>query len=168
MLKKIGIDEALGRKYPEPIWWATCSDEAGRPNAIVLGWAMSTSIEPPMLAISVGHTRYSHELISKSREFVVVIPNHDMKNATVVLGTKSGRKGDKMKESGVKLVPASVVRAPLVDDACANFECKLVGELESGDHTIFVGEIVAAHVGPDSTRRIYTLGDGGFGPVKPF
>jgi len=168
MLQKTHVNEALERKCPEPIWWATCADDSGRPNAIVLGWAMSTSHKPPMIAISVGHTRYSHELIAKSKEFVAVIPSHEMTNATVLLGTRSGRQGDKMKAAGVKLLPASVVSAPLVDDACANFECKVVAELATGDHTIFVGEVLAAHAGPDTVRRIYTLCDGSFGPVKPF
>ena len=158
MLKKVPYSEAIGRKYPEPIAWATCVDEGGRANAIALGWCMCTSGSPPMLAISVGLTRYSHELIEKAGEFVVVFPSEGMKGATMVVGTKSGRHGDKMAEAGVRLVPGSVVTAPLVDDACANFECRVVGRLRTGDHTIFVGEVVASHVGPGEGRRIYTLG----------
>jgi len=73
-----------------------------------------------------------------------------------------------MKESGVKLLPGTVVKAPLVDDACANFECKLAGKLRTGDHTIFAGEVVASHVGPEDARRIYTLGgDRSFSAVVP-
>ena len=129
---------------------------------------MCTSGVPPMLAISVGLTRYSHELIERAGEFVVVFPSEEMVDATLVVGTKSGRDGDKMAESGVKLVPATKVKAPLVDDACANFECRLVGKLLTGDHTIFAGEVVAAHVGPEAARRVYTLGgDKGFSAVAP-
>jgi len=168
MLTKATYAEAMRRKYPESISWATCADEKGRPNAIALGWCMCTSGSPPMLAISVGLTRYSHELISKAGEFVVVFPSETMGDATMLVGTKSGRHGDKMKESGVKLLPASVVKAPLVDDACANFECKLVGQLRTGDHTIFVGEVVASHVGPAKARRIYTVGGNReFSAVEP-
>ncbi len=166
MLKKVSYTEAIARKYPEAISWATCVDEAGRPNAIALGWVMCTSFSPPMLAISVGHTRYSHELIQRTGEFVVVFPSEAMKEATRVVGTKSGRHCDKMAEAGVRLLPGTAVRAPLVDDACANFECKLVGSLRTGDHTIFVGEVLACHVGPPDARRIYTLGpDREFGAV---
>ena len=168
MLKKVSYGEAMKRKYPEAIGWATCVDEQGNPNAIALGWVMCTSGSPPMLAISVGLTRYSHELIEKAGEFVVVFPSEAMKDATMVVGTKSGRDGDKMAESGVRLLPATAVKAPLVDDACANFECKLTGKLLTGDHTIFAGEVVASHVGPEDARRIYTLGgDRGFSAVRP-
>jgi len=165
-MKKVPYAEAMEREQPEPVWWATCADEKGRPNAIALSWVMTTSIDPPMLAISVGLPRYSHELIERSGEFVVVCPSQEMIRATTVVGTKSGRGGDKMAESGVRLLPGSVVKAPLVDDACANIECKVVGTLRTGDHTIFAGQVVASHVGPPSARRIYTLPGGGFGTLK--
>jgi flavin reductase (DIM6/NTAB) family NADH-FMN oxidoreductase RutF len=168
MLKDVSVGEAMKRKYPEAVAWATSVDEEGNPNALALGWCMCTSNDPPMLAISVGLTRYSHELIEKAGEFVVVFPSETMADATRVVGTRSGRDGDKMADAGVTLAPATQVRPPLVDDACANFECKLAGTLRTGDHTIFAGEVVAAHVGPESARRIYTLGgDRGFRPVVP-
>jgi flavin reductase (DIM6/NTAB) family NADH-FMN oxidoreductase RutF len=167
MLRETSCGEAMKRKYPESIAWATCVDDQGHPNAIALGWCMNTSGEPPMLAISVGHTRYSHDLIEKAGEFVVVFPSEQMAEATRVVGTQSGRDGDKMAASGVTLLPATKVRSPLVDDACANFECRLVGSLCTGDHTLFVGQVVASHVGPDALRRLYTLGGNqGFGPVS--
>lgn len=168
MLKQTTYAEANARKFPEQIAWAMCVDENGNPNAIALGWCMCTSHVPPMLAISIGHTRYSHELVEKAGEFVVVFPNEAMIDATWVVGTKSGRGGDKMAESGVTLLPATIVNAPLVDDAVANFECKLAGKLTTGDHTIFAGEVVASHIGPGDARRIYTLGEEReFGAVRP-
>jgi len=42
------------------------------------------------------------------------------------------------------------------------------GELVTGDHTIFAGEVVASHVGPEEARRIHTLStDHEFGAVEP-
>ena len=165
MLKGTSYGEAMGRKYPEQVAWATCVDEQGNPNAIALGWAMCTSFVPPMVAISIGHTRYSLELIDRAGEFTLVFPSEAMKDATLVVGTKSGRDGDKMAEAGVKLLPGTAVGAPLVDDAVANFECKVRGKLVTGDHTIFAGEVVASHVGPPEARRIYNIGDYDFSPV---
>ncbi len=168
MLRPTAYAEANARKYPEPIAWATCVDADGNPNAIALGWCMCTSFVPPMLAISVGHTRYSHDLIDRAGEFVVVFPSERMVDATWVVGTKSGRDGDKMAESGVALLPGTVVNASLVDDAVACFECKVAGKLVTGDHTIFAGEVVASHVGPEDANRIYTLGpERDFGAVRP-
>jgi len=74
-------------------------------------------------------------------------------------GTHSGRDVDKFKETGLVAVPAKNVRPPLIEECVANFECRVVGEIETGDHTIFVGEIVAAHVSGEKKRRLYNVAD---------
>ena len=45
-------------------------------------------------------------------------------------------------------------------DAVANFECKMESELETGDHVLFVGRVVASHVNDTGElRRLYTIGE---------
>lgn len=158
-MKEVTAQEAWKRKYPEQVSWAVSVDSQGKPNIISLGWCMPTSFDPPMIAISVGKTRYSHKLISQSREFVVAFPSEEMAKEVLYCGTHSGRDVDKFKETGLVAVPAKKVRPPLIEGCVANFECKLVGEIETGDHTIFVGEIVAAHVSEGKKTRLYNLGD---------
>jgi flavin reductase (DIM6/NTAB) family NADH-FMN oxidoreductase RutF len=41
-------------------------------------------------------------------------------------------------------------------------ECRAVSTHLTGDHTIFVGEIVAAHHSTRRLRRLYNLGGGKF------
>ena len=46
----------------------------------------------------------------------------------------------------------------LLSDAAASFECVVESEMQSGDHVIFVGRVVASYVNPvPDTRRLYTL-----------
>ena len=166
-MKEVSYGEAMKKKYPEQIGWAVSMTPEGRPNVIVLGWVMPASGVPPMIAISVGLTRYSHECVKKCKEFVVVFPAVGQEEATNLCGTKSGRKIDKFKEAGLKAVKAKKVKPPLVDGAVANFECKLVGECDAGDHTIFVGEVVASHVNEDaSVERLYNF-SGDFLGARP-
>jgi len=82
-----------------------------------------------------------------------------MAKEVLYCGTHSGREVDKFKETGLVAVPAKKVRPPLIEGCVANFECKVVGEIETGDHTIFVGEVVAAHVSEEKKRRLYNLGN---------
>jgi flavin reductase (DIM6/NTAB) family NADH-FMN oxidoreductase RutF len=37
--------------------------------------------------------------------------------------------------------------APLFEEAFANLECRVVGKMEAGDHTVYLGEVAAAHLG---------------------
>ena len=62
-LKEISWDEAVELGSPYPYVLAVTIDKNKRPNIIGLGWWTFTSIEPRLVAISIGKQRYSHECI---------------------------------------------------------------------------------------------------------
>ena len=156
-MRQVSPAEAFKRKYPEQIVLAVSADAAGRPDIITLGWAMPTSGRPPMLAISVGHTRYSHGLIEKGGEFVLAFPSIQLAEACMVCGSTSGRDTDKIKTANLRTAPAKVVRPPLLEGCLANFECRVRSKLTTGDHTIFVGEVLASHVDESVSERVYNI-----------
>ncbi|KON30968.1 hypothetical protein AC482_02350 [miscellaneous Crenarchaeota group-15 archaeon DG-45] len=137
---------SAGLLFPTVATLATCVDGEGRANIIALGWAMKTSHDPPMVAISVMPSRFSHDLIARSGEFVLAIPTTEMLEELHYCGRHSGRGVDKFEETGLTPVPAKRVRPPLIGECPANLECRVVSRLTTGDHTIFVGEVVVAHV----------------------
>ena len=106
-----------------------------------------------MLAISVGQTRFSLGGMRDAREFVVSFPSSSMASETLLYGTESGRDLDKLVSSGVATQPATAVDGVLLADAVANYECKLVSELETGDHVLFVGHVLASHMNEDRAVR---------------
>ncbi len=156
-MREVSAGEAFKRKYPEQIALAVSVDAEGRPDIITLGWAMPTSGAPPMVAISVGHTRYSHELISASKEYVLALPGPELAEASLFCGTKSGRDTDKVAECDLATYPAKIVKPPLLGGCVSNFEVKVTGEFLTGDHTIFAGEVVAAHVEDETPERVYNF-----------
>jgi len=160
--RQVSVSQAWERKYPEQIVMAVTISAAGRPNIITLGWAMPTSGRPPMCAISIGLPRYSHALLERVPEFVLSFPAEDMEAAMLLCGTQSGREVDKFKETGLTALPATLVRPPLIGEAVTNMECRVVGTLRTGDHTIFAGEIVAVHHSARAVGRLYNLGGGKF------
>ena len=152
--------EASRTKYPEQVAVAIAKDPQGKYNPIALGWAMPASGSPPMWAISVGKTRYSLEAIRGAKAFVLAFPSEHQERETLLFGTRSGRDTDKLAEAGVATRPAAEIDSVLLDEAVANLECRLVGEIESGDHVIFVGRVVCAHVNTEPLNRLYTVGPG--------
>ena len=168
MQSRAEYDQAVARKYPEQVAVAIARDLQGKYNPITLGWTMITSHDPPMMAISVGHTRYSLQVIRQAREFVLCFPSSAMASEARLYGTKSGRDADKLAVSNARTQPAAVIDGVLLADAVANFECTLVSEMETGDHVLFVGQVVAAHMNQDETvRRLYSLGDDRLGGLIP-
>jgi flavin reductase (DIM6/NTAB) family NADH-FMN oxidoreductase RutF len=158
-MKAVTVGEAGRRKYPEWLTLVVTTDAAGRPNAMTAGWCMWTSGRPPMLAVSVGLTRYTHELIEARKEFVLAFPGRGQGPGTLAVGSASGRDvPDKLAQAGFSTVPATKVNVPLIAGAAANFECRLAAHLRTGDHTIFVGEVLAAHVEDPAVERLVNFG----------
>jgi flavin reductase (DIM6/NTAB) family NADH-FMN oxidoreductase RutF len=165
-MKQVDYTLAITRKFPEAVAVAVTWDEVHqRPNMMTLGWHMCTSFKPPMLAISIGLTRHTHSTLTACGEFVLAFPHAGQEQALLFCGTRSGSQIDKSKESGFTCVPSKLVRPPLIDDACANFECRVAGSIRAGDHTIFIGEVLASHVARHDHRRVYSMADGSFAPL---
>jgi flavin reductase (DIM6/NTAB) family NADH-FMN oxidoreductase RutF len=133
--------------HPSPAALVTSVDEQGRPNIITLGEVFNISIAKPVIVgIAIAKPRYSHELISKSREYVVNLPTAAIVEKVDRCGTSSGRDVDKFASFGLTPVPAEHVRPPLIAECPLNIECRVMGIQEIGDHDLFLGEVVAQHV----------------------
>jgi flavin reductase (DIM6/NTAB) family NADH-FMN oxidoreductase RutF len=115
-------------------------------NVMTAAWQMPVSFKPVLVAVSIGQERFSHELILQSREFVINIPHIRMLKEVLCCGTQTGREIDKFKVCKLTPVKAQKVKAPLIEECLGNIECNLHSIHEAGDHTIFIGEVVAASV----------------------
>jgi len=166
-MRRAEVNEAVQHKYPESIVLVITVDSGGRPNVMPAGWSMFTSSTPPMYAVSIGIERYTHELIEDVREFTVAIPAPNMGEAIRVCGTQSGRDVDKVTAASLRTEPATEIAPPLLRGAVANFECRMAHELRTGDHTIFVGEIVTAHLAEDAAQRLLNFGPGLYAAARP-
>ena len=160
MQRQVDYSDAIASKYPEQIVIGIARDRQGKHNPITLGWTMIVSHEPPMMAVAIGKTRYSLQAFRHAREFVIAFPSQHQQEEAMLFGTKSGREIDKLGVAGCSVAPANKIDSVLLADAVANFECKLSGELEAGDHVIFVGEVVCSHLNDRPLNRLYTVGEG--------
>ena len=168
MQKITDYRESRELHYPETVSIVIVKDEDGRYNPMSAAWAMFTSIEPRMMAISIGFERYTYELMRKQKEFVISYPSIRMAEEVRFFGSESGRDLDKLKVLGTPTQPAVMIDGLLLAEASLNFECVLKDSLVTGDHMIFSGEVVASHVHTENIPRIYSLGPkifGGF-PVE--
>jgi flavin reductase (DIM6/NTAB) family NADH-FMN oxidoreductase RutF len=166
MQQRTTYGEAIARKYPEQVVIAIAKDGAGKYNPIALGWTMITSGDPPMLAISIGVGRHSLDAVRHAREFVVSMPSASMEADMLHFGTVSGRDQDKLLTRATPTERASEIDCVLLADAVANFECVLEASLETGDHVLFVGRVVASHINADrGVGRLMNFGEGSFGEV---
>ncbi|MHC4621130.1 MAG: flavin reductase family protein [Planctomycetota bacterium] len=167
MQKQVEYEQAIKTKYPEQVVIAIAKDRNGKANPVTLGWTMIASGKPPMMAIAVAAKHYSIETIRHSKCFTIAFPSSEMGDAALFFGSRSGRDVDKLAEFDCKTEAAKAIDSVLLSDAVANFECALESETVAGDHIIFVGKVVAAHMNTETKKRLYTVGPGHkLGPVS--
>ena len=154
---KVSISSSYKLLHPMHTVLVSCVGKRGRPNIITLAWAMPTSINPQLVAVSIRPERHSFALIEETKEFVVNIPTMDILKETLFCGRKSGRDYDKFKETSLTPLPAKKVKPPIIKECVAHLECKLHNQFATGDHTIFIGEIVEAYADKEAFTDKYNL-----------
>jgi flavin reductase (DIM6/NTAB) family NADH-FMN oxidoreductase RutF len=130
----------------------------GKPNAMTAAWAVPVSHRPPLVVVQIAPQRYSHDIIMETGEFGLSILADDQMEVSQHAGTMSGRKADKFR-GGVLVAKASSRISPPVLEGCAvTMECKLEKAISMGDHTIFVGRVVALERDPDKKPLVLHRG----------
>lgn len=113
----------------------------------------SISIDPPLMMASLNQRSETHRAIIESDAFAVSVLAADQRAiadcfAQPITAAKVRRFCDAPwheAETG----------SPIVDGAIAYFDCRLVGSHPGGDHTVFIGEIVAAGFEEEAEPLLY-------------
>lgn len=137
---------------PQLVGLVSSMDRNGRPNVATLAWITSVSADPPMISIAVGRTRYTHACITSSKEFVLNLPTVGMLKEVRLAGSTSGRDVDKFEKTGLTPMKSIAVETPCVKECAAHLECSVIETKEAGDHTIFIGKIIATTCNVDAVR----------------
>jgi len=114
-------------------------------NFMAVAWNVGLSFDPPLFGVSISPKRYTHDMILEAGEFTCNFLS--MEEIDVIHGTGkvSGRDHDKVAAFSIPLEEPAVVGCPTIKSAYAAYECKLVHHYPVGDHSFFVGEVVAVH-----------------------
>lgn len=133
-------------------------------NIMTMGWHMVMEFSPALVGCLISGANHSHDLIRDSRQCVINIPTVDIAETVVKIGNTSGRDIDKFAEFGLTPTPGTHVRAPLIAECHASFECVLSDAAWVNKYNVFVFEVVKAHVAtsPKVPKTIHYRGDGEF------
>ncbi len=130
-----------------------------RENVMSASWVTPLSFSPPLVGVAIHPARFTHDLIKKSEQFALNIPNISLLKAVEICGTYSGRDTDKFAKAHITPVDALEIDVPLVEECIGHIECVLTDAFTTGDHTLFVGQVVAATVVEEAFDRVWKLED---------
>ncbi len=154
-----GLDFLL---LPRPVVLATCrDDEKNNTNIITIGWSSPVSHRPLIVAMAISPRRYSHDLVDRTKEFVLNLPDITMAEASNWCGRKSGRRYDKFETMHLETEPSATIGTNRIKGCYGYLECKVVQQLVTGDHTTFFGEVVGAFARKDAVKPVVKGGPPG-------
>ncbi|HSB31802.1 MAG TPA: flavin reductase family protein [Candidatus Sulfobium mesophilum] len=145
--KSFPLSKVYGLLEPGPVVMVTTALE-GRSNIMTMSWYTMMEFEPPTVGCIISNRNHTFNILKKTRECVINIPTLELARKVVGCGNSSGRKIDKFKVFGLTETAASYVRAPLIDECYANFECRVVDGKMVTKYNFFILEVLKAWIDP--------------------
>jgi flavin reductase (DIM6/NTAB) family NADH-FMN oxidoreductase RutF len=159
MREPIDFDDL--RVEPHRLWdkqWLllTAGDYRRRDfNTMTVAWgSLGTMWGKPFAQVVVRPTRHTFGFIEGSPDFTLTVFPERFREALLLLGTKSGRDGDKIAESGLTPVASTIVGAPTLDEAELVLECRKI-YFDDMDPSRFLAPDIEAHYPERDYHRVY-------------
>ncbi|MEE8640066.1 MAG: flavin reductase [bacterium] len=130
----------------------SCAD--GKANGQIANTVFQVTADPARIAVALNKENLTHEYVSRSGVFGVSVLDKETPMSFIGLfGFKSGRDVDKLAD--VEHKEGSSGCPVVTENALAVIEASVVGTLDVGTHTIFVGDVVAGEVLRDGEPLTY-------------
>ncbi len=119
-------------------------------NFFPVAWNMPLRKSPPMVAILSGKRHYSYQLMDKTGEFGLNIPDRSLAAKVIKSGKVSGHDiDDKFAHTGLTKIHAGHIKAPLVQEAVARMECRISQVNDMGGSALVIAQILHSEVRQD-------------------
>jgi 3-hydroxy-9,10-secoandrosta-1,3,5(10)-triene-9,17-dione monooxygenase reductase component len=135
------LGRALGR-IPSGLFIVTVRAGA-RATAFLGSWVQQASFDPPTLVVAVKAGRFAQELLDAGAAFAVNIVPAASGPLLKHFGKGFGPEQDPY--AGIAHTKGST-GVEVLPDALATLECRTAGRFLAGDHVLFLGQIVDAHM----------------------
>ncbi len=116
------------------------TEMAGERGGITVSAFSSLSLAPPLILVCIDRKSRLHDAIAAAGKFAVNVLGSDQQE---ISNRFASRSDDKF--AGIA-THTGALGLPLIDGAIATLECEVKDGLAGGDHTIYVGEVMATEV----------------------
>ena len=131
------------RKIPHGLY--ICGVRDGEEmNGFTVSWLMQSSFKPPLVVSCVKQDSQSHTMIEKTGVFAISFLEEGQKEVAKQFFQPKRRVGNKFEE--IEFYEGEETNCPIIKDSLGYIECKVVGKVDEGDHTVFVGEVIGSGV----------------------
>jgi len=131
------------RKIPHGLYICGVKDDDNL-NGFTVSWLMQSSFEPPLVVNCIKRETGSHEMLKKNGVFSISFLENGQKDMAAKFFKPQSRVGNKFED--VEFYEGEATGCPIISDSLGYIECKVVDSVEKGDHSVYVGEVIAAGI----------------------
>ena len=143
---------ALAR-FPSGVTVVTVRDDAGADYGMTVSAFASLSLEPPLVLVCIGDDATIAGAVAEAGHFAVSVLSGDQE----ALARRFADTGaDRFAGTEISRGATGIA---LLNGAVSHLECAIVARHRGGDHTIVVGEVLAASAVEDGRPLIYQRGE---------
>jgi len=143
-LNKVPFERFHRLFYPQ-VAAVIAATDGERVGGLLASSIMPVSFNPPRVATALGKNHTTTQLVEKSQHFSVNWLSHEHVEKMELLSKPAAASTvDKLKECGLMHRPGENTGAPILRDASAYLECRVATRLDTGDHILYVAEVVDA------------------------
>ena len=124
----------------------------GRPVGITASSFSSVSLTPPQILICVNQKLFTHDAIETAGAFAVNILGEEHLEWGMRFAGMTPEIADRFADIAVH---SEITGCPLFGEALAWVDCRVAHAHDSGDHTVFIGEVLAAGSRPEGKPLLY-------------
>ena len=128
----------------DPVIWLVTSRSGNASGGLIATFVNQASIVPECSRMLIGVSRQHHTwgLIEASGAFALHLVDEEHLDWVWRFGLQSGRNADKLDGMNFKL---GATGSPLLTEARCWLDCRVEARLNSGDRTVYLGEVVEAY-----------------------
>ena len=122
-------------------------------NGMIASWVTQCSHEPPRLALAIRKNRLSHAQLLETKKFCINVLPRELAGA--IKNFKIADWKNKFNTAGHFLSSSGL---PVLDECIGYLDCIVEQTVDTGDHTLFIANIVAgAMKQPEKTETLSTV-----------
>ncbi len=156
------MEESLKQQIAQPLGqivsgcFVLTAAHGGKSTGILASWVQQAGFEPPAVTVAVKKNRPIRDLIEKSGHFVLNTIGED--SAAVFKRFAKGFDTDDAAFDGLttRTAPTGVI----IDDCLAHLGCRVTGQIDVGDHVVYLGQIIAGSQHREAKPRVHCRNNG--------
>ena len=129
------LRDTLGQ-FATGVTVVTTLDAAGQPVGMTVNSFNSVSLDPALILWSIDRSSLSYSAFTEGERFAVHVLKGDQQHVSNLFAGRGADKFGQVKwHQGAEGIPQ-------LDDCAALFHCRRAQNIEAGDHTILLGEVL--------------------------